>query len=212
MSMTGSRARRCRASRFALPIAALVLAWPGTRVAAQDVEVREEAATACEDAATLLREDDLDGALAEANWCLESLQQIRQDRTLAIFPDSIDGWRGGTLDRQGAMGMIVLSRTYEGDGTSIDVTLTSGAAGTGLAALAQMGAVMGGGGGRKLRVQKRTVIDMGGEGAGGTVNYLVQLRSGGMLTVESGDADADAVMDFLRAFPIVAIDEALERG
>jgi len=212
MSRIGSRARRCRAPRLAASIAALVLAGPGTWAAAQDGAVREEAAIACEDAATLLREDDLDGALAEASWCLESLQQIRQDRTLAIFPDTVDGWRGGTLDRQGAMGMTILSRTYEVDGTSIDVTLTSGPAGTGLAALAQMGAVMGGGSGRKLRVQKRTVIDMGDGEVDGRVNYLVQLRSGGMLSVESTDAHADAVMTFLRAFPIVAIDEALEQG
>jgi len=180
-------------------------------VTAQQDAVREEAASACEDAATMLREDDLDGALAEAKWCLESLQQIRQDRTLAIFPDAVDGWTGGELEQQGAMGMSILSRSYTTAESSIEVTLTSGAAGAGLAALAQMGAVMGAGSGRKLRVQKRTVVDMSDDGGGG-VNLLVQLRSGGMLSVESGDADADTVMEFLRAFPIVAIDEALEQG
>jgi len=195
-------------------LAALALLGVGLLPAgasAQSDPVREEAATACEEAATLLRDDDLDGALAEAKWCLESLQQIRQDRTLAIFPDTVQDWTGGQLEQQGAMGMSILSRSYDQDGNRIDVTLTSGAAGAGLAALAQMGAVMGGGAGRKMRVQKRTVIDMSDDTDTGA-NFLVQLRSGGMLSVESADVDDATVMDFLRAFPIVAIDDTLAQG
>lgn len=177
--------------------------------AGADQSERSEAATACEDAAILLREDDLDGALEEARWCLESLQQIRQNRTLAIFPDAVERWTGGELDRQSAMGMNVLSRTYTREADSIEVTLTSGAAGSGLAALAQMGLAMGSGTGKKIRVQKRTVLDMSEPDAAGA-NYIVQLRSGGMLNVESGDTDADTVLEFLRAFPIVEVDDALE--
>ncbi|NND92903.1 MAG: hypothetical protein HKN42_18750 [Granulosicoccus sp.] len=168
----------------------------------------EEAATACSEAARLIAEDDLSGALDEAKWCVESLQQLRQNATLTVFPDAVEGYTGGEIDNQSAMGMTIIQRTYSSDGKHVSVSLTTGMAGGGLAALAQLGMGMGGGGGKKIRVQKRTVLDM--SDAGGESQYMVQLKSGGMLTISSNDLQADQLLPFVRNFPIAELDEALQ--
>jgi len=78
----------------------------------------------------------------------------------------------------------------------------------GLAALAQLG-LGAGGAGKKIRVQKRTVIDM--SESSGNAQFLVQLKSSqGMLTISSDNLSSDEVLTFVRAFPIKDLDEALE--
>ena len=201
---TDARATRAPATAFAGALAAALLA--GAPAHAQ--EAAESSAEACEEAARMIRDDDLDAAVEEAKWCLESLQQLRSDRTFALFPDELEGYVGGELDTQGAMGMTMMNRSYRGDAGTIEVSLTTGAAGSGLAALAQMGMTLGGGG-RKLRVQRRTVVDM--SESEGSASYMVELRSGGMLSVTSPGVPADEVLEFVRAFPIEALDEAMER-
>lgn len=172
---------------------------------------REDTITACRDAASLLEADDIDGALEEANWCLEGLKQMQKAVTLTLLPDDIDGFVGGEISNQTAMGMTMIERSYTRDGESIEVSLTAGdgAAGGGLAALAQMGLAMGAGAGSKMRIQKRTVIDTGAES--GEANFLVQLKSGGMLTISSGSVDREQVLAFVKAFPIAELDESLAR-
>ena len=185
----------------------LVAAFVGLAPSAARAQTAEDAATACEEAASLIAEEDFDGALDEAKWCVESLEQIRQQRTLTVFPDAVEGFEGGPLDNQSAMGMTIMNRAYVRGEDEIDVALTTGAAGSGLAALAQMGMSLGGAGGRKLRVQKRTVLDM--SDAEGEAQFMIQLKSGGMLTIGSSGLAADEVLAFVRAFPIQALDEAL---
>jgi len=175
--------------------------------AAAHAQTAEDAANACREAAGLIAEEDFDGALDEAKWCVESLEQIRRQRTLTVFPDSVEGFGGGELENQSAMGMTIMNRSYTRDEDEIDVALTTGAAGSGLAALAQMGMSLGGGSGRKIRVQKRTVLDM--SEAEGEAQYLVQLKSGGMLTIGSSTLASGEVLEFVRAFPIRELDEAL---
>ncbi|ASJ70265.1 hypothetical protein [Granulosicoccus antarcticus] len=168
----------------------------------------EEAATACTEAARLIGEDDLVGALDEAKWCVESLQQLRQQATLTIFPDEVDGFTGGEVDNQSAMGMTIMERSYSKDGSDVSVSLTTGVAGGGLAALAQLGMGMSSGGGKKIRIQKRTVLDM--SDGGGDSQYMVQLKSGGMLTISSSGLAAEQLLPFVKAFPIAELDDALE--
>ena len=103
--------------------------------------------------------------------------------------------------------MTIMNRAYARGDDEIDVALTTGAAGSGLAALAQMGMSLGGAGGRKLRVQKRTVLDM--SDAEGEAQFMVQLKSGGMLTIGSSGLAPDEVLAFVKAFPILELDEAL---
>lgn len=169
----------------------------------------EDASAACTEAARLIGEGDTDGAMEEAEWCVESLRQVRRQRTQSVFPDAVGDFVGGELDNQSALGMTMMERSYASDAGEIDVSLTTGAAGAGLAALAQMGMDLGAtGGSRKFRVQKRTVVDMSDEE--GQTQYLIQLRSGGMLTVSSPSVPSEDVLGFLRAFPIVELDEALD--
>ena len=107
----------------------------------------------------------------------------------------------------------MIEREYSRDGDIISVSLISGGVGGGfgaggLAALAQLG-LGAGGAGKKIRVQKRTVIDMS-ESSGNT-QFLVQLKSSqGMLTISSDNLSSDEVLTFVRAFPIKDLDEALE--
>ncbi|MFK7994965.1 MAG: hypothetical protein AB8B87_12555 [Granulosicoccus sp.] len=182
-----------------------LLLMPVTQVRAQTAE---DASAACTEAAGLINEGDFVGALDEAEWCVESLRQLKQQRTLTVFPDAVDGFEGGEIDNQSAMGMTIIEREYTADNRSVSVSLTGGVAGGGLAALAQFASGMGAGaGGKKMRVQKRTVIDMGGDG--GQAEYMVQLKSGGMLMITSNDLDSDALLDFVKAFPIAELDEAI---
>ncbi|MDO6460225.1 hypothetical protein Q4485_05920 [Granulosicoccaceae sp. 1_MG-2023] len=158
-------------------------------------------AEACSEAARLAADGDIDGALEEARWCVESLQQLKQDATVSGFPDEVAGFRGGEPGQQSAMGMTVIERVYSRDGSRIDVTLTQGGNGGGLAALAQMGMSMGGG--RKMRIQRYTVMDTS-EGA--DLQLTVALDNGGILGLSSDSVDKETLTAFLKAFPIAAID------
>ena len=73
-------------------------------------QTKEDAAAACTEAARLIAEDDFVGALDEANWCVESLQQMKQQATLTAFPDTVANYAGGELSNQSAMGMTILER------------------------------------------------------------------------------------------------------
>lgn len=121
---------------------------------ASNAQTAEDASAACIEAVRLIDEKDFVGALDEAKWCVESLQQIRQQRTLTVFPDLVEGYTGGELGNQSAMGMSIIERAYTLDGDHVNVALSTGVAGGGLAALAQLGMGMGAGGGKKMRIQK----------------------------------------------------------
>lgn len=184
---------------------AAVLVFPGTQVFAQSAE---DAAAACMEASKLIEEKDFIGALDEAEWCVEGLRQLKQQQTLSVFPDAVEGFVGGDVDNQSAMGMSIIEREYSLDGRSVSVVYTGGVAGGGLAALAQLASGIGAaGGGKKMRVQKRTVIDMSNEG--GKAEYMVQFKSGGMLMVSSDELDNEELLEFVKAFPIAELDDSI---
>lgn len=188
-------------------ITALVTGVIATNGFAQQ-QSADDAASACKEAARLIEEDDLVGALGEAQWCVDSLQQLRQQQTLTLFPESLEGFDGGELTNQSAMGMTMIERVYQKNGQSVSVSLTSGVAGSGLAALAQLGMGLGATGvGKKIRVQKRTVVNMSTPGSDS--EYMVQLKSGGMLMITSKDLNEEDLLDIVKAFPIAGLDDAL---
>lgn len=173
-------------------------------------QTAEEASAACLEAARLINEEqDIVGALDEARWCVESLQQMKQQITLTVFPEAVEGYTGGELNNQSAMGMTIIERTYANGDDRVEVSLTTGIAGGGLAALAQLGMGMatGNGSGKKIRVQKRTVLDLSDTTES---QYMVQLKSGGMLSMSSTSVDAEQLLVFVRGFPIADLDDALE--
>lgn len=172
---------------------------------------QDSPADACTEAARLITEEnDLDGALDEAKWCVEGLEQMKSQQALTVFPDAVGGFTGGETQQQKAFGLSIIERTYTRGSESIELNLTGGGgpAGSGLAALAQLGAELGGQSGAKMRIQRRTVLDMGGDG--GEPTFMVQLRSGGVLNVSSSSANRDTVLGFLKEFPIADLDDALK--
>ena len=192
---------------------AFVIAALFSSVNSAQAQTAEDASAACLEAARLIEENDFANALDEAKWCVESLEQLKRERTFTVFPDEIDGFVGGELQNESALGMSMIEREYSRDGDIISVSLISGGVGGGfgaggLAALAQLG-LGAGGAGKKIRVQKRTVIDM--SESSGNAQFLVQLKSSqGMLTISSDNLSSDEVLTFVRAFPIKDLDEALE--
>jgi len=180
------------------------IAFAATDVSAETAET----ITACEDAAKLLAEQDIDAALEEAGWCFDGIKQMKENQTLAIFPDEVQEYTGGEITNQEIMGMRMVEREYTLDNKTIKVSLTGGGvASAGLAVLAGLGLNMNiGAEKKKIRVQKRTVLDMS---EGGNVQYMVQLKSGSMLNVSSSNVDSDSTLEFVRAFPIADLDDAL---
>lgn len=167
-------------------------------------QAQEDPASNCREAAKLLEDDDLDGALEEARWCVEGLEQMKQAAASDIFPDEINGFVGAQLNNQSAMGINMLERQYNKGNQTVRVHLSTGnnMLMGGLGALANMGMM---GVGKKIRVQKRTVRDMS---EGNKVHFIAQLKSGGFLNFESTSADNETVLEFVKAFPIAKLDES----
>ncbi len=176
---------------------------------------QDEAIAACLEAARLIQEDDdISGALEEANWCVAGIKQLNQEKTLSLLPDEVENFAGGEIENEQIMGLSVIKREYTSGDQSLNVSITTstGEAGGlgGLGALAQLGAIFGGAaasaGGKQVRVQKRTVM-ASDEGDGGALN--VKLKSGGTMAVESDNMDSEELLDFLRAFPLAELDDSM---
>lgn len=159
----------------------------------------------CRNAADLYEEDDLAGAIEEAQWCLDLLKQEQAAKVTLIFPDSIDGFKGGELESQNAMGFSSTVRNYSKSNKHISVTLSGNSGGVmdAFSSLAQLG--MSAGMGQKMRIQKRTAIVMV---EGNTIRIMVTLKKGGMLMFESYDVTKDEIVAFAKAFPIAKLDDS----
>ncbi len=161
--------------------------------------------TACAAAVELFNEDDIEGALEEARWCVTLLEQQMQGTRAKFFADKIAGFEGTQLEQNNAMGVEVISRSYSMDDKYLTVTLTTGGSGNLAGAFAAF-AQFGGQGGKKLRIQRRTAMDMS---QGNTVDIMVTLKNGGMLKFESDDFEFDTVKDFAKEFPVADLDDSL---
>lgn len=173
-------------------------------------ESKNDTIAACEEAARLLEADDIDGALDEAEWCREGLLQMKQSQTLAVFPDEVGGFSGGEVTKDNLLGIVTIGRQYENGAKKLDLQLVSGGV-AGLGSLGQLFNSLGslaGNEGEKLRIQRRTVLNSSDDI---NTSLTVSLKSGGMLTVKSDTVSGDEAIEFLRAFPIKDLDEALEK-
>jgi hypothetical protein len=160
----------------------------------------------CKNAAALYADGDLDGALEEAKWCVTLLEQMKQENIAKYFKDSILGYQGNELESQNAMGFSSTKREYTKDNAYISVSLNGMATGNGMdafAALAQIGLTAGGG--KKVRIQKRTAAVMVGEN---DVQIMVTLKKGGTLMFESTSVNAEELQRFAEAFPIEELDDS----
>ena len=159
----------------------------------------------CRNAANLYEEDDLTGAIEEAQWCLDLLKQEQATKVTSIFPDSNNGYKGGELESKNAMGFSTTSRNYSNGENQVSVTLsgTSGGVMDAFSSLAQLG--MGAGMGQKMRIQKRNAVVMS---EGNTMRIMVTLKKGGMLIFESSKLTKEQIIAFAKAFPIAELDES----
>ena len=163
-------------------------------------------ADTCASAASLFEEGDIEGALEEARWCVTQLEQLKQGKVSSFFKDEINGFKGGKLNKQQAMGISMIERSYSKDGKIIKVSLSGGAAGVAnnaFAALASFG--MQAAEGKKIRIQRRTAVVTAD---GNNNQVVVTLKSDGMLTFESNDVSSDDVTAFAKAFPIADLDDS----
>ncbi len=186
-------------------ICGAVVVLPATVVAQ---ESKEDTIAACEEAARLLEADDIDGALDEAEWCREGLLQMKQSETLAVFPDNVGGYSGTDVTSENVLGMVTMGRQYKNGAKTIDLQLVSGGV-AGLGSLGQLFNSLGtlaGTEGEKLRIQRRTVLNTS---SNGNASLAVTLKSGGTLSVKSTSVSGDEAIEFLKAFPIKELDEAL---
>ncbi len=165
----------------------------------------ENPAASCGEAVKLFEDNDINGALEEARWCVEALEQRKQKQASGMFPDQVAGFEGGEIQRQNAMGFSIIERDYRKGEQVISISLNKSAAGSmgGFAAIAQMGMMETG---KKLRIQRRTVNDLS---EGSSVEFMVALKSGGMLGIESDNVDHAAVLEFVEQFPIAELDDSL---
>lgn len=165
----------------------------------------ENPAASCGEALELFESNDINGALEEARWCVEALEQFKQQQASSLFPDQVAGFEGGEIQRQNAMGFSIIQRDYRKGEQVISISLNKGSAGSmgGFAALAQMGMMETG---KKLRIQRRTVNDLS---EGSRVEFMVALKSGAMLGIESNNADHATVLEFAEQFPIAELDDSL---
>jgi hypothetical protein len=160
----------------------------------------------CKNAAALYADGDLDGALEEAKWCVTLLEQMKQENIAKFFKDDILGYKGNELESQNAMGFSSTKREYLKADKQISVSLSGMASSNGMdafAALAQIGLTAGGG--KKVRIQKRTASIMADNG---NVQILVTLKKGGTLVFESNDVNAEELQRFAEAFPVEELDDS----
>ncbi|MEW8027324.1 MAG: hypothetical protein AB2792_13625 [Candidatus Thiodiazotropha sp.] len=155
----------------------------------------------CKQAAELYQEDDIAGAVEEAKWCLESLEQIQQTRKSSKFAEDIAGWKRGEVNQHKTMGFSIIETKYSKDGKTIKVSYNGG--GSGMAAMfSQMGIA---GGGKKIRLGRYTGMVM----EQGTRNeIMIGLKmTPGMLNLSSTDASVEELSAFAKAFPVKEIDQ-----
>ncbi|MDJ0806363.1 MAG: hypothetical protein QNJ78_05965 [Gammaproteobacteria bacterium] len=155
----------------------------------------------CTQAGQLYEEGDLLGAIEEARWCLESLEQIQQAKKSEGFVEEVDGWKRGKISQQKVMGFSSIETQYSKADKTIKVTYNSGSGGM-AGIFSQMGLAQAG---KKVRIQRYTAIVMD---QGNRAELMISLKqSGAMLNLSSSNASMDEVMEFAKQFPLKAVDQ-----
>lgn len=168
-------------------------------------QAQENPKESCDGIVELYNDGDVDGALEEARWCVEALEQVKQSAEGDLFAEEIAGWKRQSIEQNKAMGVAMTEARYTKGGQTITVSLMGGAGGGDmgfLGGLAQMGMMSAG---NKIRVGKHTGV---ATAEGGTSTVMVSLDSGGTLSFASSDAEMNSVVDFAKAFPVAEIDES----
>lgn len=156
----------------------------------------------CKQAAELYQSGDVAGAIEEAKWCLETLEQIAQNQKSEVFPTDLAGWTRGEVSQQKAMGFSNIEVAYSRDGKQIRINYTGGGGGGMAAMFSQMGMA---GAGRKIRLGRYTGI-VTEQGQRNKIMIGLKMTPG-MINLESDSASVDEMVEFARALPVQDIDQ-----
>lgn len=163
----------------------------------------DDPVAACRQAAKLYESADLSGAVEEAKWCLERLEQLQQAQKAEKFLPEVAGWKRGELNQQKAMGFSNMEVQYTRDAKSINVSYTGGGGGGMAAMFSQMG--LAATGAKKIRLghYAGTVVEQGTQ-----IQILIGLKmTPGMITLSSNDATLEELTEFASALPVAEIDQ-----
>jgi hypothetical protein len=150
---------------------------------------------------------DIEGALEEAQWCLEALQQVKQGQESEFFRSEVGGWQRTSLEKGNALGFAVTEAGYQKDGKTLTVSLIGNSGGANslggfLGGLAQAGLAAAG---TRMRIQQHAAVATTESGSN---TLMVTLDTGGQLQFESSEATPDELSAFAEAFPITELDES----
>ena len=170
----------------------MLLAFSGYAVA-------DSAVDGCKSAIKAFESKDVDGALEEARWCVEALEQEKQSSVATSFSDKVGSFVGEEVEENKAMGMMVTSRRYVDGDKEVTVTLTQSGGGASpmgaLGAIANMGMM---GAGKKFRMQGHTGTDMS---EGSQAKLMITPKSGsGFISFESRDISPTELRAFTEEF------------
>ena len=158
---------------------------------------------------TYITEQNYPKALEELSWAKKEIEKLNSTKIGTLLPATVNGFTGGEVKVQSALGFDSIERDYTGNGQKISVSVTGGGAGGamgGLAGLAKMGMMMGGQqpGVDSFRLDGRTAnLDT----SSGKAELTVFLDSGSILKVEGQQGvDAAALKSFAEGLKISNLD------
>lgn len=159
----------------------------------------------------LTNEGSYTKALSELKWVNTHIQKKHLSKLQSFFPEKIDELPGQKVDSGSMMGMINLSRRYNGSGRNIKASITGSTSGGGnpFGQFAKMAQMMGGAnsnGKETVRIEGRTATLEQRESSG-RGELTIFLKSGLMLKVEGKSLDNEKLKKIAKTFDLDGIEE-----
>ena len=149
-------------------------------------------------------------AMTELSWARKEIEKLHQVRLGELIPASVNGFTGGEVEYQAAMGFTNIERIYKSGDQEVKFTITGGGEGMGgLAGLAKMGMMFGAQPGmEQYRIDGFTAAL---NTTGSTPEATIFLDSGSIVTLSAQNGvDAAALKKFTEAFKLSELDAYLK--
>jgi hypothetical protein len=163
------------------------------------------------------QEKNYSKALEELSWAQKEIEKASAQVTQSFFPDTVEGYKGGKIDNNAVFGIMNVERSYsKNDSDVIKVSLVGSNKGqgqnplSGLAAMGQMAAMMGGAqpGVDSFRLDGRTAML---ETDDGSASLTVFLDGGSMMKFQmEGASDGEVLKKFASSFKLAEIEKHLK--
>ena len=151
-------------------------------------------------------------AIEELSWAEKELQKLNTQKLANVLPSEVNGFKGENPKIETALGFTNIERQYKNGGKSIKLSITGGGGGAmgGLAGLAKMGMMMGGGtaGTDQFRIDGRTA-SLNTESGNPEVTIFLESGSMMMLSAQSG-VDGAELKKFAEAIKVGTVDDYLK--